>query len=107
LKCGRIFFNSRKYIIFYQFKQDQHDFSCGTGNQGHGEQSFHVETVGCQGKDNLEYCEEHDMEININLKPIDESNFIDAFNLQLAEGQEQFVSHPLRSLAQAYVYRNQ
>ena len=27
--------------------------------------------------------------------------------MQLAEGQEEFVSHPIRSLAQAYVYRNQ
>ena len=38
---------------------------------------------------------------NITLKRIDESNFIDAFQLELAEGQEQFVSHPIRSLAQA------
>ena len=43
----------------------------------------------------------------IELRKITEVNFIDAFNLQLAEGQEQFVSHPIRSLAQAYVYRNQ
>ena len=41
------------------------------------------------------------------LKPITEDNFIDAFNLRLAPGQEAFVSHPVRSLAQAYVYRNQ
>ena len=41
------------------------------------------------------------------LKRIDESNFIDAFNLKLGEGQEKFVSHPIRSLAQAYVYRSQ
>ncbi|MBR6405938.1 MAG: GNAT family N-acetyltransferase [Lachnospiraceae bacterium] len=41
------------------------------------------------------------------LKPITEDNFIDAFNLKLAPGQEAFVSHPVRSLAQAYVYRNQ
>ena len=27
--------------------------------------------------------------------------------LKLANGQERFVSHPIRSLAQAYVYRNQ
>ena len=40
----------------------------------------------------------------ITLKPIDESNFLDAFALQLAPGQEDFVSHPIRSLAQAYVY---
>ena len=41
------------------------------------------------------------------LKPITEENFLDAFSLQLGEGQERFVSHPVRSLAQAYVYRNQ
>ena len=43
----------------------------------------------------------------INLKPITEDNFVDAFALQLASGQEAYVSHPIRSLAQAYVYRNQ
>lgn len=41
------------------------------------------------------------------LRPITEDNFIDAFNLALAPGQERFVSHPVRSLAQAYVYRDQ
>ena len=41
------------------------------------------------------------------LKIITEDNFIDAFNLKLAPGQEKFVSHPIRSLAQAYVYRDQ
>ncbi len=41
------------------------------------------------------------------LKPITEDNFLDAFDLKLAPGQEEFVSHPIRSLAQAYVYRNQ
>lgn len=41
------------------------------------------------------------------LRVITEDNFIDAFNLKLAPGQESFVSHPIRSLAQAYVYRNQ
>ena len=41
------------------------------------------------------------------LRPITEDNFIDAFNLKLAPGQEDFVSHPVRSLAQAYVYRDQ
>lgn len=41
------------------------------------------------------------------LRPITEENFMDAFHLRLAPGQEQFVSHPIRSLAQAYVYRNQ
>ena len=43
----------------------------------------------------------------IELKPITEDNFLDAFDLKLAPGQEEFVSHPIRSLAQAYVYRNQ
>ncbi len=43
----------------------------------------------------------------LTLKPITEDNFIDAFNLKLADGQEKFVSHPVRSLAQAYVYRDQ
>lgn len=41
------------------------------------------------------------------LKQIDESNFIQAFHLELAENQEAFVSHPIRSLAQAYVYYHQ
>lgn len=43
----------------------------------------------------------------VELKAITQDNFIDAFNLRLAAGQERFVSHPIRSLAQAYVYRNQ
>ena len=43
----------------------------------------------------------------IELKYITEDNFIDAFNLKLAPGQERFVSHPIRSLAQAYIYREQ
>ena len=43
----------------------------------------------------------------VELKAITEDNFIDAFHLQLAPGQEKFVSHPIRSLAQAYVYRDQ
>ena len=41
------------------------------------------------------------------LRAITEENFLDAFHLRLAPGQEDFVSHPIRSLAQAYVYRNQ
>ncbi|MBQ3404500.1 MAG: GNAT family N-acetyltransferase [Oscillospiraceae bacterium] len=41
------------------------------------------------------------------LNAITEENFIDAFNLKLAPGQEIYVSHPIRSLAQAYVYRGQ
>ena len=44
---------------------------------------------------------------NIELVRIDENNFIQAFNLKLAKEQEQFVSNPIRSLAQAYVYYNQ
>ena len=43
----------------------------------------------------------------VELKPITEENFIDAFHLRLAPGQEKYVSHPIRSLAQAYVYRDQ
>ena len=43
----------------------------------------------------------------VELRPITEENFLDAFHLSLAPGQEPFVSHPVRSLAQAYVYRNQ
>jgi diamine N-acetyltransferase len=43
----------------------------------------------------------------ITLRAITEENFIDAFNLKLAPGQERFVSHPVRSLAQVYVYREQ
>ena len=44
---------------------------------------------------------------SITLRAIDESNFIACFHLELAPGQEEFVSHPIRSLAQAYVYRDQ
>ena len=43
----------------------------------------------------------------IELRPITEENFLDAFRLKLAPGQEQFVSHPIRSLAHAYVYWDQ
>ncbi len=43
----------------------------------------------------------------VQLRKITEENFIDAFNLKLAPGQERFVSNPIRSLAQAYVYRDQ
>ena len=43
----------------------------------------------------------------IALGAITEDNFIDAFHLRLAPGQEKFVSHPIRSLVQAYVYRDQ
>lgn len=44
---------------------------------------------------------------NVTLKQIDQNNFITCFNLELGEGQDKFVSHPIRSLAQAYVYRDQ
>ena len=44
---------------------------------------------------------------SITLRKIDEDNFLDAFGLELGEGQEEFVSHPIRSLAQAYVYYSQ
>ena len=44
---------------------------------------------------------------NISLRKIDESNFLDCFHLKLAPGQEAYVSHPIRSLAQAYVYYSQ
>lgn len=43
----------------------------------------------------------------IYLRKITQENFIDAFHLKLAPGQDRFVSHPIRSLAQAYVYREQ
>ena len=43
----------------------------------------------------------------VELKAITEENFLDAFHLRLAPGQEDYVSHPVRSLAQAYVYRDQ
>ena len=43
----------------------------------------------------------------VELKTIAEDNFLSAFGLKLAPGQEVFVSHPIRSLAQAYVYRDQ
>ena len=45
--------------------------------------------------------------MSICLKPVDENNFLEIFRLQLGEGQERFVSHQIRSLAQAYVYRAQ
>lgn len=41
--------------------------------------------------------------MEITLKQIDENNFLDAFHLELADGQEKYVSHPVRSLAQAYI----
>jgi diamine N-acetyltransferase len=33
------------------------------------------------------------------LRQITEDNFMEAFNLKLVNGQESFVSHPIRSLA--------
>ncbi len=44
---------------------------------------------------------------HIYLKKIGEDNFLEAFHLQLGFEQERFVSNPIRSLAQAYVYYNQ
>ena len=44
---------------------------------------------------------------HITLTRIDENNFIQAFHLTLNKEQERFVSHPIRSLAQAYVYYHQ
>ena len=41
------------------------------------------------------------------LKPVDENNFLEVFRLKLGAGQDEYVSHPIRSLAQAYVYRAQ
>ena len=43
----------------------------------------------------------------ITLQKVDESNFIACFALKLHSWQEEFVSHPIRSLAQAYVYCKQ
>ena len=43
----------------------------------------------------------------IALHKVDESNFMACFGLNLRDGQERFVSHPIRSLAQAYVYYKQ
>lgn len=43
----------------------------------------------------------------ITLQKVDESNFLDCFSLKLDAKQERFVSHPIRSLAQAYVYYKQ
>ena len=47
------------------------------------------------------------MKKELTLRKVDESNFIECFNLKLGYGQDKFVSHPIRSLAQAYVYYNQ
>lgn len=44
---------------------------------------------------------------HITLQKVDESNFLACFALKLGPGQEEFVSHPIRSLAQAYVYYGQ
>ena len=43
----------------------------------------------------------------VELRAITQDNFLEAFGLKQAPGQEAFVSHPIRSLAQAYVYRDQ
>ena len=44
---------------------------------------------------------------SITLQKVGESNFIACFSLKLDAQQEKFVSHPIRSLAQAYVYYKQ
>ena len=44
---------------------------------------------------------------SIHLEKIDENNFLQAFALKLGPGQDSFVSHPMRSLAQASVYYRQ
>ena len=54
----------------------------------------------------LQNCKEVESRM-IQLKVINEDNFLDAFQLRLADGQEKYVSNPIRSLAQAYVYRKQ
>ena len=38
--------------------------------------------------------------------PITEENYLDAFHLESAPEQESFVSHPIRSLTQAYIYKD-
>ena len=43
----------------------------------------------------------------ITLQKVDESNFMACFDLELNDWQKEFVSHPIRSLAQAYVYYEQ
>ena len=44
---------------------------------------------------------------HIELRRIDENNFIQAFHLKLSNEQAQFVSPPIKSLAQAYIYYHQ
>lgn len=44
---------------------------------------------------------------SVELKKIDDTNYLECFALELGDGQEGFVSHPVRSLAQAYVYYHQ
>ena len=43
----------------------------------------------------------------VTLRKITQENYLDCFKLELAPGQDKFVSHPIRSLAQAYVYYHQ
>ena len=45
--------------------------------------------------------------MSASLQPITADNFTDAFRLKVRADQEKFVSNPIRSLAQAYVYRDQ
>ena len=44
-------------------------------------------------------------ELRGSTEKITEDDFLDAFHLKLPPERERFVSHPIRSLAQAYVYR--
>lgn len=43
----------------------------------------------------------------IELRKIDQSNGYDCFKLKLKEEQKKYVSDPIRSLAQAYIYKDQ
>ena len=45
--------------------------------------------------------------MSASLQPITADNFTDAFRLKVRADQEKFVSNPILSLAQAYVYRDQ
>lgn len=44
--------------------------------------------------------------MSLSLRPIDKTNVLDCFALRLGPGQEIFVSHPMRSLALSYAYRD-
>lgn len=42
----------------------------------------------------------------IEFEPINEDNFKDVINLEVAENQSRFVASNVRSLAECYLYRN-